>query len=392
MKNELSHKRGQIIDQMRGMIKVADEAGRDFNDEESTQYNAMDADQTALKARIDRDANQLQIEDEASQIVDVATRIKVDNGNPKTAFASKEYAGGFDNYCRIGKGALDGGILGALQVGTDSEGGYITPEEFETELVTAMQDHNEFRNLVNVITTASDRNIPVESSLGAAAWTSEEGAYNESDAAFSQVVLGAHKLTSIIKVSEELLQDSFFNLQSYLAVNFGKRFANAEETAIVNGSGSGQPTGLVGSASAGVTAAAAAAITADELLDLYHSLSRPYRAGATWVMNDSTAKLVRKLKDSNGQYIWQPGLQAGQPDVLLGRAAIASDAMPAATTGLTSMLFGDLSYYTLAERSGRVMQRLNELYAANGQIGFRMNERLDGKLTLAASVKKLVQA
>ena len=390
--SELLHKRGQIVDQMRELIKVADAEGRDFTAEESAIYNAMDADQEALKKRADREASLAAIEADASRLVDNAVRINVDNGGKKSALSASDYTSGFDTYCRVGKSALDGQILNALQVGTASEGGYITPEEFETQLVVAMQDHNEFRNLVNVISTGSDRNIPVESSLGSATWTAEEAAYTESDAAFGQVILGAHKLGTIIKVSEELLEDSMFDLQGYLAMNFGKRFANAEEAAIVAGTGSGQPTGLVGSASAGVTAASATAITSDEVIDLYHSLSRPYRANATWTLNDSTAKLIRKLKDGNGQYLWQPGLVAGQPDSLLSRPVVASDAMPAATTGLTSMLFGDLSYYTLAERSGRVLQRLNELYAANGQVGFRMNGRLDGKLTLAESVKKLVQA
>lgn len=390
--NELLHKRGQIVDQMRDMIKVADTAGRDFTAEENEIYNKLDNEQTSIKSRVDRSAHLASVEADASILVDNAVRINVENGGKKSALSSSDYIGGFDTYCRVGKSALDGRILSALQVGTASEGGYITPEEFESQLVISMQDHNEFRGLVNVISTSSERNIPVESSLGSATWTAEEAAYSESDAAFGQVILGAHKLGTIIKVSEELLEDSMFDLQGYLASNFGKRFAAAEETAIVAGTGSGQPTGLVGSASAGVTAAAASAITSDELVDLYHSLSRPYRSNATWTLNDSTAKLIRKLKDGNGQYLWQPSIVAGQPDSLLSRPVVSSSAMPAATTGLTSVLFGDLSYYVLAERSGRVMQRLNELYAANGQVGFRMYERLDGKLTLAESVKKLVQA
>ena len=109
-------------------------------------------------------------------------------------------------------------------------------------------------------------------------------------------------------------------------------------------------------------------------------------------MADATAKLIRKLKDSNGVYMWQPGLQAGDPDMLLGKPVIASTAMPAATTGLKSVVFGDMSCYTVADRQGAILQRLNEIYAPNGQVGFRMVKRMDGKVVDAAGIKHLIQA
>ena len=188
------------------------------------------------------------------------------------------------------------------------------------------------------------------------------------------------------------MADSVFDLMRYLARNFGKAFGLAEETAIVAGNGTGQPTGYTVTASAGVTAAATGAITADELIDLYHSVSRPYRRNAIFTMNDTTAGSVRKLKDSNGQYLWQAGLQAGQPDMLLGKPLIATSAQATMAASAKAASFGDLSYYTLAERSGRVMQVLMELYAANGQIGYRGYERIDGKLIDTNAVKNLVMA
>lgn len=145
-------------------------------------------------------------------------------------------------------------------------------------------------------------------------------------------------------------------------------------------------------ATAGVTAAGTAAVTADELVDLYHSLKPQYRQAAVWTMKDSTVKLVRKLKDSEGQYIWQPGLQAGQPDTILNAPLRVTDGMPAAAAGAVSVLFGDFSHYMIADRSGVSMQRLNELYAANGQIGFKAFKRTEGKLILTEAVKKLTQA
>lgn len=391
--NEVLNQKGKVYDKMTSLIDKVEAENRDFNAEEKEVYEKMEAEFSALDERAKRMDKIAQIESSIDRgVEEIASKRALESGKPVNAFSKDAYKEAFNEYARKGKAIADSKILNALQVGTNSEGGYIVPTEFETMLVAALQDINEFRNYCSVISTGGDRNIPVEATLGSATWTAEEAAYTESDAAFGQVVLGAHKLGTIIKVSEELLNDSFFDVASYLATNFGKRFGLAEEAAIVSGSGSGQPTGLDASAGTGITAAATTAITADELLDVYHDLGRPYRNNATWVMNDSTAKLLRKLKDGNSQYLWQPGLQAGQPDMLLGRPVIASSAMSAAAATNVSVLFGDLSYYTIAERSGRVLQRLNELYAANGQVGFRMFERLDGKNTLTAALTKLTQA
>lgn len=390
--NDILHKRGQVVEQMKAVLAHAENENRDLTGEEAAKYQAMDEDQNGLKARADRIQNAANVEAELSQRQSAPHRATLQNEGRKDGLKSDDYKAGFNAYARTGKAGLSHDILNALQVGTDSEGGFIVPTEFDTMLVESLQDINELRSLVNVISTGSDRNIPVESSLGTATWTAEEAAYTESDAAFSQVVLTSHKLTSIIKVSEELLEDSFFNVEQYLARNFGKRFGIAEESAFVNGDGSGKPTGIVGGSTLGVTAAGVAAITADEVIDLYHALGRPYRSRATFLMNDSTTKLVRKLKDSNGVYLWQPGLQAGQPDSILGRPLVSSTAMPVATTGLKSIVFGDMSCYTVADRTGSVMQRLNELYAANGQVGFRMRKRMDGKVVDTAGIKHLIQA
>lgn len=389
--NELREKRGRLVNQMREILDTAEANSRDLTDDEVSNYEAMEKDQDAIAAKIGRLEKLEGIEGQVSRVTEVPVQLRPEQANVMNARGTTEYKSAFFNYVRQGPAASNS-VFGALQIGTDSEGGFIVPEEFETQLVEALQDINEFRSMVDVVSTAGDRNIPIENTLGTAAWTAEEAAYSESDAAFGQVVLGAHKLATIIKVSEELLQDSFFDLGSYLARNFAKRFGIAEEAAIVNGTGTGQPTGLTDGSSLGVNAAGTAAITADEMIDLYHSLGRPYRNSATWIAHDNTVKIIRKLKDGDNQYLWQPGLQAGQPDMILGRPFVASTAAEAATTGLKSVLFGDLSYYVLAERSGRVFQRLNELYAANGQVGFRMFERLDGALTLSASVKHLIQA
>lgn len=391
---KLLQKRGEVIQEMKNMLDSAEKENRDLNSEEQSKYDAMTNDIDSLKKRADRIEAVNGVMGDLDALRGTAPRTGVDavNSSKKRPLATDQYKNGFDRYARVGMNGLTGDVLNALQVGTNSEGGFIVPEEFDTMLVEYLQDINQIRSVVNVVSTASDRNIPIESSLGTATWTAEEAAYTESDAAFGQVVLGSHKLGTIIKVSEELLQDSFFDVQTYLARNFAKRFGIAEESAFIVGDGSGKPTGIVPGSGLGKTAAGAAAITSDELIDLFHAVSRPYRVRGTWLMNDSTVKLIRKLKDGDSQYLWQPGLQAGQPDMLLGRPVIASTAMPAATTGLKSVVFGDMSGYTVADRQGTVLQRLNELYAANGQVGFRAYKRMDGKMVDATGIKHLIQA
>ena len=140
-----------------------------------------------------------------------------------------------------------------------------------------------------------------------------------------------------------------------------------------------------------MTAASATAVTADELMDLFYSLKSPYRKNAVWILNDSTIKAIRKLKDSNGQYLWQPSLVAGTPDTILGRPVKTSTYMPAIAAGAKTIAFGDFSYYWIADRQGRSFKRLNELYAANGQVGFLGSQRVDGKMILPEAVKVLVQ-
>ena len=218
-------------------------------------------------------------------------------------------------------------------------------------------------------------------------WTDEGSEYTESDDEFGTVSLGAHKLSTIIKVSEELLNDSAFNLETYISSEFARRMGAAEELAFINGNGTGKPTGVLNTAEVGVTSAASNAITTDEIIDLYHSLRTPYRKNAVFISSDSTIKAIRKLKDSNGQYLWQPGLQAGQPDTILNRPIHTSAYMPEIESGNKILLFGDLSYYWVADRQGRSFQRLNELFAKSGQVGFRVFQRLDGKLILPESVK-----
>lgn len=219
----------------------------------------------------------------------------------------------------------------------------------------------------------------------------EEEAYTLSDDAFGQIALSAYKVGTAIKISEELLNDSVFDLPSYIAKEFARRIGTKEEEAFLIGDGKGKPTGIfaaTGGAENGATTTGAA-ITFDDVIELFYSLKNPYRKKAVWVLNEQTVKALRKIKDNTGNFIWQPSVSAGVPDTILNRPYKTSSYVPEIGAGKKCMAFGDLSYYWIADRSGRTFKRLNELFAMTGQVGFLAMERLDGKLILPEAVKTL---
>ena len=382
------------------------EAAKAFLDSHRTDKGVLSAEDDAAYSRMEQQITDLGKEIsrmERLEALDAQMKEPVNQpltGKPmssrtieRTGRASDEYRTSFWDMMRS-KAPLPS-VVNALQEGTDSEGGYLVPDEYERTLVEALEEENMFRQLAKVIRTSSgDRKIPVVATKGTASWIDEEGAYTESDDSFGQVSIGAYKVGTMIKVSEELLNDSVFDLESYIAKEFARRIGAKEEEAFFTGDGSGKPLGILaatGGAETGVTAASSTAVTADELMDLFYSLKSPYRKKAVWVLNDSTIKAVRKLKDSTGQYLWQPSLVAGTPDTLLGRPVKTSAYMPVIAAGAKTIAFGDFSYYWIADRQGRSFKRLNELYAANGQVGFLGSQRVDGKLVLSEAVKVLAQ-
>lgn len=363
--------------------------------EDDAAYTRMEQEITDLGKEISRMERREALDAQLNLPVNQPLTGKPLNGREtaKTGRATDEYRTNFWNMMRS-KTPMPA-VMNSLQIGTDSEGGYLVPDEYERTLVEALEEENVFRQLAKVIRTSSgDRKIPVVATKGTASWIDEEGAYLESDDSFGQVSIGAYKVGTMIKVSEELLNDSVFDLEAYISREFARRIGAKEEEAFFTGDGSGKPLGVLaatGGAETGVTAASATAITADELIDLFYSLKAPYRRNAVWVLNDSTIKAIRKLKDNQGQYLWQPSLTAGAPDLLLGKPVRTSAYMPAIAADAKTIAFGDFSYYWIADRQGRSFKRLNELYAATGQVGFLASQRVDGKLVLPEAIKVLAQ-
>ena len=396
---ELREKRAKAWEAAKAFLDSHRKENGVLSAEDDAEYTKMEQEITDLGKEIARLERQEALDAELNRPVNKPLtgkpggRADADGGEDKTGRASDDYRKNFWNAMRS-KVPMPA-VTNALQIGTDSEGGYLVPDEYERTLVEALEEENIFRQMAKVIKTSSgDRKIPVVASKGTASWIDEEGAYPESDDSFGQVSIGAYKLGTMIKVSEELLNDSVFDLQSYISREFARRIGAKEEEAFFTGDGKGKPLGVLaatGGAETGVTAASATAVTADELMDLYYSLKSPYRKKSVWVLNDSTIKAIRKLKDNNGQYLWQPSLTAGAPDMILGRPIKTSAYMPAIAAGAKTIAFGDFSYYWIADRQGRSFKRLNELFAATGQVGFLASQRVDGKMILAEAVKVLVQ-
>lgn len=390
---ELREKRAKVWDQAKKFLDEHRQENGLIKPEDNATYEKMEDEVVNLGKEIERLERQEAMDRELSTAVSKPLASRPEKTKEeKTGRASDNYRTAFWGAMR---NKMNPSVQNALQIGEDSEGGFLVPDEYENQLIQALQEANVLRNLCNVINTShGDRKIPVVASHGSAAWLDEEGAFTESDDAFTQVTLSAYKLGTMLKVSDELLNDSYFDLEAYIAAEFARRISAAEEEAFLTGNASSKPTGLLhttGGASLGVTAASATAITMDEVLDLYHSLKSSYRKNATFLVNDATIKAIRKLKDGQGQYLWQPSVQAGTPDTILNRPVISSQFMPTAAAGEKTILFGDFKYYWIADRQGRTFKRLNELYAANGQVGFLASQRLDGKLILPEAMKVLQQ-
>lgn len=388
---ELREKRAKAWDTARDFLDSKRNASGVLSEEDSKTYDALEAEVVNLGKEIKRLERQEQIDAEMRKPTSqpILGTPATPDGQTKTGIASAEYTAAFWNNIR-NRNFAD--VRNALQIGEDTEGGYLVPDEFEKKLVSALEEENVFRTLATKIQTSSgDRKIPVITQKGEAVWMEEEEAYTLSDDAFGQIALSAYKVGTAIKISEELLNDSVFDLPSYIAKEFARRIGTKEEEAFLIGDGKGKPTGIfatTGGAENGATTTGAA-ITFDDVIELFYSLKSPYRKKAVWILNEQTVKALRKIKDNTGNFIWQPSVSAGLPDTILNRPYVTSVYAPTIAAGAKAIAFGDYSYYWIADRQGRSLKRLNELFAMNGQVGFLASQRVDGKLILPEAIKTL---
>ena len=386
---EMRTKRAKLWNTMEGFLDTHRNDMGVLSAEDDATYTRMEADLDSMTNEIKRMERREAIEAELSKPVGRPITETPDNRGmkpEKTGRASDAYKEDFD--CHLRGKML---VHNVLSEGTDADGGYLVPEDFERDIVTALEEENVIRSVAKVITTQHERKIPVAIGHSTAQWTAENAAYTESNPTFGQKQIDAFKLTDLCRVSVELLQDSAFDIEDYLMHEFARAFGIAEEQAFCVGTGTNQPTGIftANGGTVGVTTASGTAITVDEIISLVYALKSPYRRNAKFIMNDATVSLIRKLKDQYGAYLWQPSVQAGQPDKLLGYDIITTPYAPTVAAGALTIAFGDFKNYWIGDRAGRTVQRLNELYATNGQIGYVATERVDGKVILPEAIQLL---
>lgn len=392
--SELIEKRTKVWDAAKAFVETKRDKDGILSEEDAKTYAEMEKKVKDLSAEIERVQAMEAMERELSKPTSTPITGKPmsgkSEGKAKTGTASNEYKEAMLQAIRTKFHT----ISNVMQEGVDADGGYLVPDEYDDRLIEKLKEENIFRKLCHPVTTSGDHKINIAASTPAAAWIEEGEALTFGDATFSQILLDAHKLHVAIKVTEELLYDSKFDLETFILNAFSKALANAEENAFINGSGTGQPLGILaatGGADIGVTTASSTAITADEIINLVYSLKRPYRKNAAFLMNDQTVAAVRKLKDGTGTYLWHEALTADEPNKLLGYPVYTSEFMPTIEAGAKTIAFGDFDYYNIGDRGTRSFQELKELFAGNGMVGFVAKERVDGKLVLGEAIKVLKQ-
>lgn len=384
---ELRAKRATAWEAAKAFAESHTTANGTLSAEDNATYERMEQEIADLGREIQRRERQDALDAELNKPVNQPiTNNPANAEKPKSGRASDEYKEDFGRHLR-GKKPLHN----VLSESVDADGGYLVPEEFENQIVRGIDETNIIRSIAKVITTAHDRKIPVAVGHSVATWTEENAAFTESNPSFGQKQIDAFKLTDLIRVSTELLQDSAFNVEDYIIREFSYAFGVAEEQAFCVGTGTNQPTGIFteNGGEVGFTTSSATVITIDDVISLIYSLKAPYRKNAVFLMNDATVGLIRKLKDGNGAYLWQPSVQAGQPDKILGFDVYTTPFAPAIAGGALPIAFGDFQNYWIGDRGGKTVQRLNELYATNGQVGYVATERVDGKVILPEAIKLL---
>lgn len=289
----------------------------------------------------------------------------------------------------------------ALGIANDSTGGYLAPSEYIREIIKGVTDISPVRSLARVRRTASKAiMIPKRTAQFAAQWVADQGTKSETDGLrYGMWEIPTHEMYALIDISNQNLEDSAFNMEGEISFEATEQFAVAEGAAFVSGTGVGRPEGiLVASGVTGNNSGTATTIAdvdgqANGLLTLKYSLKSSYARNANWIMNRTTLGSVRKLKDSQKGYIWQPGIASGAPNTIDGDPYVEVPDMPSEGAGLVPIAYGDFARaYTLVDRIQMELLRDPYTQATSGNVRFIFRRRLGGQVTLAEAFKKLTCA
>ncbi len=385
----LRERRANVWEQAKALADRAADENRAFSGEEESSWTTLNAELDKLDERI---KNIIDGEQRAADTESAFSKLN-GNGVPSQRRGAESDGSELREFMRGNKGSawetrsdkpVDFRTLSKL---TAAAGANTVQTSFYDRIVAHMIETAAILDAgPTVLTTGGGESIQVPKTTGhsTAAIVTEGAAIAASDPAFGQITLGAYKYGLLIQVSRELISDTGADLEGYLSMQAGRALGNAFGAHAITGTGTGQPRGVVTDATLGVTGGAgvAGAFTADNLIDLFFSVIAPYRnsSAARWIMRDATIANVRKLKDTTNQYIWQPSVQVGAPDTLLGKPVLTDPNVAAVALGAKSVLFGDMSQYFVRMVNGVRFERSSDFAFNTDLITFRALLRADGAL------------
>ena len=385
---ELRHKAAHQLAEMRSIV----DENETLTAEQAAEYDRREANLDDLNAQVERLEKLAGIAPEPTfaegRGMALGDRDDVEIGET-VAPESTDSVAMMDRFLRS-KGT-DAEARASMLVGTSNAGGSWVPQIWQSNLIQSLVLSTKLFDVANVLETSNGQiiNIPTQTADEQLALVAEEGTYSNPNPTTGVAQLNAYKYGAIVKVSEELLADAAFDISAYIQRQAGRYLGNQIGKVLAIGTGSSQPQGIA-NATVGVTAAGTSATTSDEIFDTQHSLTAPYRANAAWFVNDTWLKGIRKLKTTYGDYILQPGLQAGAPNTLLG-SPVYIEQLDAPATGKVTAVYGDPQSYVI-RRTPLNITVLRERYADAGDIGFKVNVRVDGRIADINGLKAFKQA
>lgn len=416
---ELRQQLGSLHDKMLAIQKKADDEKRRMNAEEETTWNQIDADYTELRKDIVRreemDKRQAELE---GRVTTPPPEVRTNPNSNEVVVSTEERKQkekvAFNNWVRFGFDGLNQEQRSIMQTRratidrsqlplelraqstVTTAGGYLIPQGFSEQLEVALKAFGGMRQAARVFPTPDGRDIPwptVDDTANVGEIIAENSTYNNQDVAFGQITLKAYKYSSkMVPVSVELLQDSFFDVETLLAELLATRIGRITNTHFTTGTGTGQPKGVVveaGLGKAGLTGQTTSVIYAD-LVDLLHAVDPSYREGAIWMFADTTLKAIKKLVDGSGRPLWQPalnGISGTAPDSILGYPYVINQDVAAMGVSAKSILFGNFKKYIIRDARDVTVMRLVERYAELGQVAFLAFSRADGRAIQPAALK-----
>lgn len=415
---QLREQRANIWEQMKDVMEVASRDNRDLTAEERATYDRAEADFDRLDSDLER-LERFDARAAGDTRVDRTGAPTPDGGrggHGEEMSDDEVYQAAFQMFVQNGMADMDSQQRAALRtgfvkkdgreiraaagIGTTTAGGYLVPQGFRQTLVEKMKAYGAVQQVATVLTTDSGNALPWptnDDTANVGALLAENTAATELDFVFGTAQLGAYKYTSkLVRVSIEFLQDvAWLDAQSFVQRKFAERLGRIHNQHFTTGTGVSQPQGIVTGALSGVTAAGVAAITADELIDLQHSIDPAYRnERAKFMLSDTALKGLRKLKAAGtGEYLFQVSTAADMPNLLAGSPYVINQDMAVPATGVKSVLYGDFEAgYVIRLVRAFELIRLDERYAEFGQVGFIGFDRADGLVQDNSAFKALTQA